>query len=256
MSLQRDRRGVSDVLGFVLVFALIVASVGAVYAFGMTELEEVRDYERVNNAERAFDVFADNVGDVALRGAPSRGTELKLSDSSLEYAETTVNVSLDTTPDTSAVDANDSTGNRSLAPVRMSVADAGEIEYASGAVFRTDGDGPTRMVRDPDFVFDDDGVVIQLVRFDPAGPSKVGGRQIARIRTVSASRTPLLQRTETDGTLLFNVSSPHAAAWADYLESEGFDCTPDPETEDRVSCALDDVSRVSVVEVTMTTTFE
>ncbi|MUV57502.1 hypothetical protein [Halogeometricum sp. CBA1124] len=256
MPLQGDSRGVSDVLGFVLVFGLVVASVGTVYAFGVGELRDARDYERVNNAERAFEVFADNVDDVARRGAPSRGTELKLADSTLGYGETTVNVSLDATPATPAANANNSTGAVSLSPVVMTLGDAGEVRYATGAVLRTDGDGPPRMVHEPDFVFDEDRVVVQLVRSVPQGTTQVGGERIARIRTVETSRTTLLTRTDASVTLRFNVSSPYAPAWGDYFESEGFSCDAYTDSSTAVSCSLDDVSRVSVVRATVQTAFE
>ncbi|RYJ13403.1 hypothetical protein ELS19_05105 [Halogeometricum borinquense] len=256
MSLQADSRGVSEVLGFVLVFGLVIASVGTVYAFGVGELRETRDFERVNNAERAFEVFADNVADVARRGAPSRGTELKLSDSTLGYGETMVNVSLDTTPATPGSDMNNSTGSISLSPVVMTLQDAGEVRYATGAVMRTDGNGPPRMTHEPDFIFDKDRAVVQLVRSVPRGTTQVGGERIARIRTVKTSRSTLLTRTETPVTLRFNVTSPYAPAWGDYLESEGFTCDPYTDDSTDISCSLDDVSRVTIVRVTVETTFE
>ena len=90
-----DERGVSDVVGFVLVFALVTATVGVVYTTGIQGLTGSRDVERVNNAERAFDVFANNVDDVIRRGAPSRATEVKLADADLHYgAPVTVNLTL------------------------------------------------------------------------------------------------------------------------------------------------------------------
>lgn len=254
MSLQADDRGVSEVLGFVIVFGLIVASVGSVYAFGVGELRDVRDYERVNNAERAFEVFADNVADISRRGAPSRGTELKLADSTLGYGEATVNVTVDTTPGSEG-DANNSTGDVSLSPVVMTLRDAGEVRYASGAVLRTDGGGPPRMVHEPDFVFERDGVVVQLVRSVPRGTTRMGGERIARIRTVETGRSTLLTRTETNATLRIDVNSSYAAAWGDYLESEGFTCTT-TDASTTVSCDLDGVSRVTVVRVSLRTTFE
>lgn len=246
----------SEVVGFILVFGLVIASVGTVYAFGVGELQDAREYERVNNAERAFEVFADNVGDVARRGAPSRGTELKLADSTLGYGETTVNVTLDTTPATPGSDVNDSTGNVSLSPVTLTLGDAGEVRYASGAVLRTDGDGPPRMVHEPDFVFDDDRVVVQLVRSVPAGTTtQVGGERIARIRTVRTSQSTLLTRAEPV-TVRFDVDSPYASAWGDYLESEGFTCDPYTDASTSVSCRLDGITRATVVRVTVETTFE
>ena len=79
----QDRRGVSETIGFVLVFSLIVLTVGVVLTVGYGGLQDARDAERVNNAERAFDVLADNVEDITHRGAPSRGTEVRLAEASL-----------------------------------------------------------------------------------------------------------------------------------------------------------------------------
>ncbi len=91
----RTDRAVSETISFVLVFSLIVASVGAVYAIGVSELEATRDAERIENAQRAFDVLADNVDDV-LEGAPSRGTEVKLAEATLRSADdASMNVTVD-----------------------------------------------------------------------------------------------------------------------------------------------------------------
>jgi len=68
-----DERGVSDVVGYVLIFSLIVATVGVVTTVGFSTLEDRQDAERVNNVERAFDVFANNMENVYRDGAPSRG---------------------------------------------------------------------------------------------------------------------------------------------------------------------------------------
>lgn len=44
-------RGVSDVVGFVLVFALIITSVGVIYTDGLTSLQDARDAQRLSNAD-------------------------------------------------------------------------------------------------------------------------------------------------------------------------------------------------------------
>lgn len=73
-------RGVSDTLGFVFVFAIILSTVAVVTTIGMAGLQDTRDVERVNNAERAFDILGDNMEDIADRGAPSRATEVKVEE--------------------------------------------------------------------------------------------------------------------------------------------------------------------------------
>jgi hypothetical protein len=80
-------RAVSDVIGYVLVFSLIIATVGIVTAVGFSTIEDRQRDERINNVERAFDVFAANVEDVYRGGAPSRATEIRLSGGTLQYGE-------------------------------------------------------------------------------------------------------------------------------------------------------------------------
>ncbi|MDZ7702032.1 MAG: hypothetical protein U5J98_08165 [Halobacteriales archaeon] len=80
-------RAQTETLGFVLVFALITASIGLVYATGFTGLDNAREFEQTNNAERAFEVFADNIEDIVEWNAPSRSTEIRLADATLTIAE-------------------------------------------------------------------------------------------------------------------------------------------------------------------------
>jgi len=61
-SLRDDGHGLSDVLGYVLVFSLVVTSVLVVTVGGLSAVENARDAERAQNAERAFDVVATNFG--------------------------------------------------------------------------------------------------------------------------------------------------------------------------------------------------
>ena len=90
----RDRRGVSETVGFVLVFSLVLLTVGTVLTVGYAGLQDARDAERVNNAERAFDVLANNIEDITARGAPSRGTEIRLAEASIgPGAPVTMNIS-------------------------------------------------------------------------------------------------------------------------------------------------------------------
>jgi FlaG/FlaF family flagellin (archaellin) len=56
--LRSDERGVSELIGYVLAFSIVVASVGAVYAGGLGAAMEFQQDERETNAERAFVALA------------------------------------------------------------------------------------------------------------------------------------------------------------------------------------------------------
>ena len=57
-------RGQSEVIGFVLVFVLVVSTVSIASVAGFGSLQDARDYERSQNAERAVEAIAIGVDEV------------------------------------------------------------------------------------------------------------------------------------------------------------------------------------------------
>ena len=206
-----DRRGQSETLGFVLVFGLMVSSIGIVYVAGFSGLQDVRDAERVTNAERAFEVLADNVEDITQRGAPSRATEIKLADARL-YVGDTVEVQVNV-PDG---------GFNETYQVRPLVYDAGTgttIVYEQGAVIRMDGDdGIVR--HESVFLLNGSRTVLPVVAMRSAESDGIAGSTTVLVRT-DHSQTVLDYRNETRNKVWVNVTSPRADAWRAHLNKSG-----------------------------------
>lgn len=249
----QDRRGVSETIGFVLVFSLIVLTVGVVLTAGYGGLQDARDAERVNNAERAFDVLADNLEDITHRGAPSRGTEIRLAEASLGTGPPTyINVT--------GLNASDgvefSTGNYSTDPVIYESEDT-RIRYAAGAVTRIQESGSVLIVP-PEFVLSENHTVIPIVQLSVEDRT-VGGSQTVLVRTERNIREIVVSE-DADGdveTLRVNVSTPAPNAWRSYLRGQGLSCN-DPGGGDRgkLECTLDDVDRVKIVWFEIGVSFE
>lgn len=245
-----DRRGVSEALGFVIVFALVVTTVGVVYTVGFSGLQDVRDAERVNNAERAFDVFANNVEDIVLRGAPSRGTEIRLAEASIGTgAPTYVNVS-----GTDASGRTFSSGNYTLEPV-VYEADDTRIRYAAGAVTRIQDDGSVMLNRPP-FVLRDDAVAVPIVQLSVEDAS-TGGRTTVLVRAERRIRQVVVDEEQSYDTVTMNVSTPAPDAWERHLEGEGGTCTRTAQSGNRakLSCTFE-AQRVHVALYEIRVTFE
>lgn len=180
-------RGVSDVIGFVLVFALIVSTVALVYTIGFSGLENARNDERISNAERVFDILADNVADLHERSAPSRATEIKLADATLGYGgETSLTVEV------TNVGSPAPTYGTNLDPIVYEPADSSaRLVYENGAVFR-EGQGSGGLVRrQPPSVFRSDAgtktAMVTFVQTRQTGEATgVGGSSTVRIRTEKA----------------------------------------------------------------------
>lgn len=241
----RDRRGVSETVGFVLVFSLVLLTVGTVFTVGYGGLQDVRDAERVNNAERAFDVLADNLEDITARGAPSRGTEIRLAEASIGTGTPTLlNVS---------GYENDSTAftpiNYSMDPV-VYEADGTRIRYAAGAVTRVQADG-SALLREPGFVLSDRRVILPIVELSVADREIAGSRTVL-VRAERYSREIDVDRSGMDR-LELDITSPAAGAWKRYAEAQGMNCSsPD---DGQISCATEDLDRVQIVEFTIRVTF-
>lgn len=244
-----DIRGASETIGFVFVFSIIVATIGAVYFTGFNALDDSKDAEQLNNAERAFEVLRDNMEDMTKRNAPSRATEIKLADATLGPGEPVwINVSVadpgEASPDlTYATELSPIvyTGATRAARGGQDIDDA-SIVYAGGATFRQQGDAAV-MRRDAPFVLNEDGPtsipVVQTRRGE--GANEVSGSTTLLVRG-DLSNKQVVQRNTTETKVWINVSSSRYKAWETYLEAQGegmssFSCTTTAATE-TVSCSF------------------
>lgn len=231
-------RGQSETLGFVLVFAIMVSSVGLVYTTGFAGLTDIRDVERVNNAERAYQVFADNMEDMTQRNAPSRATEIKVADASMyvgEPIEIEVNI----------IDEFNTTYD--LRPVVFDANTGTQLLYVQGAVIRQQGETGI-VAHESTLLFNDSRTVIPIVQTRRGdGTSSVGGVSTVLIRADLAETTVDYSNTSGPYEVWFNVTSPRASTWQAYLEAEN-DIDTCLLSGDTVSCktTADQVHLVSV----------
>lgn len=219
------RRAVSEVLGYVLVFSLVVVTVAMVTVGGVGQLENARDAEQLNNAERAFDLLAANVEDVALGGAPSRATEISLADAQIQVADP---VEFTFRGVYAANGTDDFNETYSVWPITYRT-DAGDtdIVYSGGGVFRTDRQGGL-VTNSPSVVAADDRIVVPLLITRSRSAQGLGDGTI-RVR-VEHANTDLLAADDSGvyDRFFMNVTSPRAELWADELgDHEEFSCTLD-----------------------------
>ena len=206
----RDR-GQSELVGFLLVFSVVVLTIALVGVTGFVGLEDAKDYQRSTNAEQAFTGFADSVDDVVRAGAPSRSTEIQIADGrlSLGTAETRIRIE---TPD-----ENSTTVNVTTEPVGYESGTGTTITYRSGGLVRRDGDAAV-MIREPDFVLSDERVVLPVVQTTQSGGGPVGGTSAVDVRTVHAG-TDVLVRDRPVSSITLNMTTPNAEAWERYFRA-------------------------------------
>lgn len=229
----RDTRGVSEVLGYILVFALVLASIALVSTVGLGQIQDVRDVEQMNNAEDAFDLLATNIDDIALRGAPSRSTEMQLATGQLEITEP-ITIRFKGINESGGTEFNESYDVR---PIRYrGSGQERAVFYTGGAVFRMNEDRGT-IVRESPLVASDGRITIPLVHTRASSVQSRGGGT-ARLRASHAQT--LLLASDTTGsyeTVYMNVTSPRAQQWMDNLKRH-----------DEFTCSLDQSGGTDVAE--------
>jgi hypothetical protein len=247
-----ERRGVSEAIGFVLVFGVIITSVGVVYVTGFESLRETRNAEQATNAERAFDVLKANLEDMSKRGAPSRATEIKLADAELSTGEP-VRMTINATNTSNASDFTVFTFR--YEPLVYDTGDSA-IVYANGAVLRRSRGG-TAVVQPPEFVVSGERTLMPLVHtYSDGETGTVAGSETVLVRTQLTASALHIVRTEpgTEYNVSVTIEGPRAEAWARYFQGQGMTCPT--VTDDEMSCHRTPVERVQVSRIYVEVLFE
>ncbi|MHB9285708.1 hypothetical protein ACKVMT_01550 [Halobacteriales archaeon Cl-PHB] len=254
-------RGVTDVVAFVLMFSVIILSIGLVSTAGLDALEEMRDDEQLNSAERGMQTVASTLADVHRQGDSFRRVRLAPNHGHVRLAESTLRVTAGGTiieRDVNALEHELQTDDGSVALV-----------YESGAVFRTDG-GSARFRPDWRCSPDTGLAVVSLVNLTTDGSLSVGGGQSSQlipdpegipsdapVRSAGQSVEVNVVRTSAtvayrgDGPVTIDVGDTVAPdQWGFYLEDEtGWSQVG----TDRFECSGVDtvLVRVTTVEVSL-----
>lgn len=242
-----DERAVSDVLAFVLVFGVIITSVGVVYIFGIGALGDTQNVQQDRNAERAFETMAEsfvdlqtNRGEERLHELNPRGARMSLDDE-------------DPTVEITGVDGGPVTADAGALHYDN---DNTRVSYELGAVFRSD-DGNSIMVREPEFVCRDTGsgtrVIVSYVDIVPDGPGAVSSENTMQIEGIQTGQ----ERYEYDGSSPVELrieDSSHGDAWIRYFEDDDNDWELDSGSSDgnlTAECDVGSGDSVVVLETEM-----
>ena len=226
-------RGVSEVLGYALIFGLILVSITAVSVGGIDSLRTVRDAEQLGNAERAFEVLADNTADIYAQDAPSRATEFSIGEATL-FTGTNTTVTI--------TDPVDGTPTREfvITPLVFRSGNDNEIVYEGGAIFRTRRDAG-RIVREPPQTWSGEEPIVVIVGTYADRTESVAGTDVLA-RMKARSRYVAIDRNDDFADARIEVESERAGLWQRFLadqavvESCSLDSTTSPPT---VTCDVD-----------------
>lgn len=227
-------RAQSITLGFVFVFALVLGAMGLLTVAGMAELSDVRDAERLNNAELAFETLDSNAEDLVTDALPSQATEVSLASARLYYGEPiTVSVS-----GVSVADASQNFSYTITARPIVYETEGGsgtKLVYAAGHVFRQQRAG-TVMLDELDVLLSSERTNLLVVQTRAGRTSGIGGSTTALVRMVRAESV-LYQVNRSTYDVTVTIDSPRAVAWHRQLAARSVTSCSLP-SDRRVRCSL------------------
>jgi len=218
LTLSTDR-GISDLIGFVLMFSIIAGSVSVIYLVGFDTLEDFSDSEDLETADRAMRGVAESFEDIHRQSAPERSIDVGVGGANLDLLDSSLQI-----------EVNGSSGSkleRIVTTNTLVIKQDGAqqaVAYESGALFRTGGGGSIIRHR-PVFQCGDDAAILSVVRLRGSvsvsvdDPVRVTGR-----RTETSRLHPQPGATPRATNITLDVTdSRYSEAWIGYLDRVGTD---------------------------------
>lgn len=214
-----DDRAVSDLVGYVLMVAVILVGVGLTATVGVDRLEQAQLSQNTQGVERGMQLLEGNIDEIQSSRAESRTTTLSLSSG---------RVTINATDAPSSVLVNVSGTGDSPTRYRMGAItyrfDDGVVAYEGGGVFLRTFRGNPITSAEPTFICDDDRAIVSIVTLQgPAVNNSYGGAEADVVTRRNASRVLFpINRTGADSLdestgVNVTVDSAHASAWRRYL---------------------------------------
>ncbi|WP_306055567.1 DUF7289 family protein [Natronococcus wangiae] len=232
-----DDRAVSELVGYVILFGMVVLVASTIVVVGTSTLADSRDREQINNAEAAFEILAGNIDDQASDRAVGRSTEIRVSSADLYFgAEEEFTVSV--TPDGGTEQVYLMEGE----PIVYESEHGSKVVYSNGALFR-ETDQESRMVTEPGFKVDTERTVLPHTSISGSDQYlSIGGSETVLVRT--EQRTPRFYQNITADTYEIEIEvvteSARATTWEGYLEThDELDCETNEISDERSSVTCD-----------------
>ena len=203
-----DKKGVSEVIGYLLTFGIVVAVVAVIYASGMPVVEETKDKSAFQSMETSFMTLQGHTKKVAFGQSPLRTMKFNLIKGSIGANDAAGNITV--TVDGNAIPLQ--FGN-----IEYTIGTR-KVVYELGAVIESTPGGSI-IISDPPIFFTNysgnKNVFISVINVS-GGFSAGGGMAEMHMQHVNTTVYP----REEDVNVTINVNSQYPNAWNIYSTAE------------------------------------
>jgi hypothetical protein len=218
-------RGVSETVGFILIFAMILGGVTAVLVFGGPALAETQSQAELERGEHLMTLFDSRAAMVALGGSGTQTVSFGQGSGQFQTEPTEGYLAIKHFEYETGED--EEIFNKSLGAVVYENG-ATELAYQGGGVWRLDEQGDARMVSPPEFHYRGATLTLPVIRV--IGNSSGAGSTRAQMSSSAQPRHVYPNGSATYGTTTQSylnpiengsvrvfVKSPYYEGWAGYF---------------------------------------
>lgn len=225
-----DERGVSEVVAFILVFGIVLGSIGLLSVTGFQAMDDYQRFEQQRNADRAMSALAENFNDVLRYGGiDQRSGELALRGGTIatDSGGTELNVSVDRGSGHEFIgnlsEFDEIDGDQVELGEFSYESDSGTLYYDGGAVVR-EADGGAVVLEEPHLEYDEDSetAIVSLVRIDADSRAIQSSESTGFTLTVESRSTAVLDSDDGLEEISVRIDDPEDGtrdeAWEDELD--------------------------------------
>lgn len=211
--ITENENAVSEVVGFILIFGMVVLAIGIIYAFGYPMLQSNMETSVFESSEQSFIVLQSNMKAVAFEQSPVKTVKMKLQGATLAYSnESSIQL-----------DYNGTTIKKPLGRIEY-IQDERRIVYESGGVFKLYNHDSQVLVSNPHIfstvTASGENVVSVGIITLYGDETSSGGEGIISL-SMNHNDSQITQLND-NATLILTINSTLAPRWHTHLEEEGF----------------------------------
>jgi hypothetical protein len=243
-----DDSGVSESLGYILIFAIVLTGIAGIVFFGVTMLNDAKDRNNFQNVEQGLTVVQSDLKRVAIEKAPVKTTKLHVEGGvlSTDFQSSSIDVNFRGSGIYNSIIGNityySNTGLK-----KLSIENGGLWE-SNGYPGGDSGIAPPRVFSSNE----NDAIVINVIRLDGTNSVFSGAGTTGLIMEYVGNRVlNFTSPVPADVTLTVNTAYPNA--WSRFINDSisGFVVTPVSVTDSQIKMTISGVSQVIISEHTV-----
>jgi hypothetical protein len=246
-----DDSGVSESLGYILVFAIVLTGIAGIVFFGVTMLNDAKDRNNFQNVEQGLTVVQSDLKRVALEKAPLKTSKMHVEGGTLSTNFSSAAIRVDFNGNVYDNKTGDITYTSSTGQKTLSLEDGGLWNSYGGPP------GDTCIAPPRIFVSPSNGaLVINVIRLNGTDSAFSGAGTTNLIMEYLGNRVyTYTSPVESDLTITVNTTYPNA--WYNFVDElikgslSGFTVTPVNVTDSQMKLTIHHLSRVVISEHTI-----